>query len=322
MSSDGQVSVFPIDDLFGGQIDYDLQRVGQLPEVNPWLSVIGQAYRVSSGSNPTTTSAIMVSYLGRDVPSGQEENLRLYYSADAGQTWQRLETELDVYRNQASALIVGEGLYALMATLEMPQLAAGWNLLGYPVAGSQPISQALSSIDGHYTMVFRYDRVTDTWLLYDATIAEPFASLVNTLETVEFGYGYWIYATETVTPYINPVVDGRVTTVDGRTPPAVFYGWVTETESVKPEAGMVLEAYIDGQLCGSAPVFVLGDGLAYRLLVEGGVDECGRDGVAVEFVLDGQVMSVGGVWRNSKAQALGFSLVDSPIAVYLPTMYR
>ena len=50
-----------------------------------------------------------------------EENwLRVYYMAPGSGEWAILDTSLDTYHNTASAPAQGEGLYALMSSLEIP----------------------------------------------------------------------------------------------------------------------------------------------------------------------------------------------------------
>lgn len=81
MSSDGQVSIFPLDNPFAGGAQYTLQSVAFPPALPSWLTAVGQAYRVAS-TGTLARSAILFSYLGRDVPDGYENFLTIYYSPD------------------------------------------------------------------------------------------------------------------------------------------------------------------------------------------------------------------------------------------------
>ena len=64
-------------------------------------------------------------------------------------------------------------------------LQEGWNLVGYlSIKPTQPVEEALSSIDGNYTKVSGW---VDGWGLHYIP-GFPF----NTLENMSEGYGYWI----------------------------------------------------------------------------------------------------------------------------------
>ena len=75
-------------------------------------------------------------------------------------------------------------------------LCAGWNLVGYPTLQEQPVTDALKSIEGQYTIIFAHDRMdrVQPWKKYDPK-APPY---VNDLETMKPEWGYWIYANEDV----------------------------------------------------------------------------------------------------------------------------
>ena len=69
------------------------------------------------------------------------------------------------------------------------QLEAGWNLVGYNLLVSQPISDALSPVSGDYSIVWTYDASdsADPWKKYDPSV--PFG---NDLMEMGPGKGYWI----------------------------------------------------------------------------------------------------------------------------------
>ena len=71
-------------------------------------------------------------------------------------------------------------------------LKTGWNLIGYNSLESQPITDALSSITGNYSIVWAYDTsdTADHWKKYD-----PSAPFGNDLANMEAGKGYWIMMT-------------------------------------------------------------------------------------------------------------------------------
>jgi hypothetical protein len=131
-------------------------------------------------------ASISFRYLERQVPPGEESWLSIYYWD--GQSWEKLETQLDTDVNLAAARARDEGLYALMTSLVIP-LEPGWNLFAYPIGETRAVKEALSSIEGRYTLVCGYDPASGQWAVY-----EPEGE--QTLSRLEFGQGYWIKATE------------------------------------------------------------------------------------------------------------------------------
>jgi len=71
-------------------------------------------------------------------------------------------------------------------------LKTSWNLVAFNSLDSQPIAEALSSINGNYSIVWAYDAsdTADHWKKYD-----PGVSFGNDLVNVEPGRGYWIMMT-------------------------------------------------------------------------------------------------------------------------------
>ncbi len=67
-------------------------------------------------------------------------------------------------------------------------LIGGWNLAGYPAA-TQPVADALSSINGSYVKVMMYNAsdIADPWKSYDPTLP-----LFSDLKNIVPGFGYWI----------------------------------------------------------------------------------------------------------------------------------
>lgn len=323
LSSDGQMALFLLDNPFGSVAGYTVQTLPFAPGLPIWLTAVGPAYRLTS-DGPLPASALLFHYLGRDVPGGYESLLRLYFSSDEGQTWQVLPTELDSADNHASAQTAGAGLYVLAVTVEItPQLQGeAWNLIGYPIPATQPLPEALASIEGFYTSVYNFDPVLG-WRLYDATVALPFAPLVNTLAALEFGRGYWIYATQTVTLYLG--IEGEMVQAGLRKttlsvvpvpipdqvawPPATYYGWVTPAEGFTPAVGDPVIAWVDGVMCGSGVVTLLEGQLAYTLPVRaedpfGGNNGCGLPDRLVTFEVAGALMAQTVLWDNTQAQLL------------------
>ena len=322
MSGNGQVTLFDIDHMFGDTPPYTLQSLPSIPNLPSWLTPVGEAYRVGSLDTFTAKTSILFSYLQRNVPDeNYEDALQIYYLPDGSSEWQALDTALDTNINQASALLIGQGSYVLAMTVELPAFNAGWNNFGYPVQTTRPVAEALASIAGKYTTVYHYDsQLPDPWQVYDATVPDPFAPLVNTLANLEFGHGYWLYATENVIGYVP--VDRRAEAVQSfELPPATLYGWVVETADFTPTAGMSITAEIDGNLCGQTTVKPLDGQLAYNMQVRaenvfGSSNGCGENGKNIVFKVDGQLMEQTHWWNNEQAwlHSLGQTTPEMAVA--------
>ncbi|MEZ4517845.1 MAG: hypothetical protein R3C44_13845 [Chloroflexota bacterium] len=79
---------------------------------------------------------------------GTEHTLNVYFLPTGGETWQRLETRRFVENMVVADLQEQDGVYAIMATIQMPALSPGWNQFVYPLSDPRPITDALRSIDG------------------------------------------------------------------------------------------------------------------------------------------------------------------------------
>jgi hypothetical protein len=323
MSADGQVILFVDATSFGADEFYTLQAVTTIPSPLPWATVIGQAYRLSASAQaPDLAGAsINFSYMGDDVPVGGEPWLRLYYWD--GLTWQQLPTTLDVYYNNVSAPVQGEGLYALMASVELPLYGPGWNLVSYPLYATQPVTQAMLSISGYFTTVYGYDATdtADPWKLYDVTVP----GWVNDLENLEYNHGYWIDASANVT-WCLPVEGGEEMGIEGipAYPPATFYGTVIPGDGFAPTAGMEVKAWTNNHLCGEGVTREANGAIVYSLNVSadgGSASGCGTPGGLVLFQVGGQVMAGRAPWDNDRV-----SLHDLRLAgqnrVYLPVIRK
>jgi hypothetical protein len=64
-------------------------------------------------------------------------------------------------------------------------LINGWNLVGYNSLTSQPIANAVSSIEGKYVSIHVFE--DGSWKVYD-----PANPGISDLTTMQPGYGYWI----------------------------------------------------------------------------------------------------------------------------------
>ena len=194
-SSDGQVSIFNKRDILGDTGTDSLQALATVPHLPDWLTPVGKGYRFVAG-NPLERT-IVFNYLQREVPEGYEQALQLYFSPDEGGTWTRLNTRLDMAENEATASAERTGIYVLAASLDIPLQATGWNLFGYPVPETRPVSETLRSIAGRYTSVVGFDPedAGDPWKIYDPAAPE----FANDLRELRYGDGYWINVSEPIT---------------------------------------------------------------------------------------------------------------------------
>ncbi len=192
----------------------------------------------------------------------------------------------------------------------IPLLQAGWHIFAYPVAGSRPVTQALSSISGAYSTVFGFEPgdPDDPWRMYDVTIPPPFDVILNTLTMLEYGRGYWINLTQPATiTFSGGVLAADVGAAPAvarsfSTPPATYYG-LTNTA-----AGAMVEAVINGVLCGQTTARRLADGrVGFGVHVQAASasqPDCGAPGRAVTLRVNGETLATV-AWNGESAQAVG-----------------
>jgi hypothetical protein len=167
MSPDGQMIFFTENPLVFevGQF-YTIQGMAGLPPTPPGRTVIGQGYRLAATEGtPVVTGSVSIQYLSNDVlVAGADENGLAIYFHD-GSAWQELPTVRNLYFNLVTAPSQGVGVYALMSSRRVALRAAGWNLFAYPLQTTQPVSDALRSIDGYYRTVYGYraEDAADPW---------------------------------------------------------------------------------------------------------------------------------------------------------------
>ncbi|HSH02144.1 MAG TPA: FG-GAP-like repeat-containing protein [Anaerolineae bacterium] len=327
VSGDGQVSILNSQDPFGDTGTGALQALSTPPNKPSWLTLVGSAYRLTPQSNYTQTVSRTVAfqYLQREVPDGYEFALNVYYLPAGSNEWLRLNTNIDTDENLATAAMptANDGIYALMATVPLPQFSTGWNLFGYPIPETRPITTGLASIDGAYTSVQTYDPGANNWNLYDTTVIDnypQYASLVNNLTALEFGRGYWIYATENITLYTGVPSNNLAGPTMLEFPPAHYYGPINATTSYTPVAGDTITAMIGGVLCGQGEVVTHNASLAYIIQIKSDTgDGCGLDSQPITFYLQGQELAGASTgWNNSQANyhplTAAFPAVTPPLA--------
>lgn len=319
-SGDGAVTVYNRDNVFGETGTFSLQALATMPNLPSWMNPVGQGYRFVA-TRPITTPisrTIAFDYLQRDAPAGYEYTLFIIYSPDEGQTWERLPTSLDTSDNLASAAMPsendGQGIYAVVSSLALPQLEPGWNSMVYPFPVTRPVQAVFAAIEPVL------NRVCDAsgQACYEAGVLpehDAFAPLLNELSTVEPFSALQVVVTTTITPYIG--VEGGIAPLGSITPPpATYFGWVTPTTGFAPVVGMTVTALIDAMPCGQGVLTdTLGVGqLAYVVDVPAG-DGCDSAGQIVSFQVGQWSVDHDRVWSNEVAH---YQPLDTPTVVTPP----
>ncbi|MEZ4681767.1 MAG: VCBS repeat-containing protein [Caldilineaceae bacterium] len=319
-SSDGRATIFNVENVLGESGASVLQTVNTFPALPLWLAPVGSGY--SYVGNTAFDKTIAFHYLEREVPKGYEHTLTLYYGPNVVGTenavsWQRLSTVLDTDENFAAAKMPqnaqnGEGIYVLMATVEMPALTRGWNLFAYPIPGEREVATALASVAGAYSAIYHLDPGRTTpWKLYDPTVvnAHPaYATLINDLDALRFGHSYWLHVTSAITPYLAiGSVDGSGTTnaavVNTLLPPSTLYGPLTVEESVVLTSGVKVNALVNGVVCGEGEILQSNGEWIYKLQVAAGDGKngCGYFEAPISVVGHGFVAREEPLWNNRRA---------------------
>ncbi|MEM9776761.1 MAG: hypothetical protein AAF902_19430, partial [Chloroflexota bacterium] len=339
-SSDGQVMLFDTNNITGGGHQASpstiMQALPIVPNLPDWYRPVGQAYRYSTDGPTNDGLVIQFRYLEREIPLISENTLNIYHLPENGDTWEKLETSINEERNLATAQMEDVGTYALIATVELPVLALGWNNFGYPLQESRLIDNALASIEGKYTSLYKYDPSNPSqWQMFDIGVLKQhpvFHDEINTLRTFEFGQAYWIFATEPTVAYFE--VEGsnglRSTDQSGHFPPATFFGHILDSDY---QVGMQVEAKIGNVSCGQTELKQIDSQVAYVIQVQSDLNNgCGTSSDIVSFYVNGDLMKEQPIWDNSKAQFKPLSAkeiyvpVDPPARsddqLYLPFITR
>ena len=126
-----------------------------------------------------------------------------YNASDTADHWKKYDPGVP-FGNDLTNMEPGKGYWIMMTSDDtlpisgtVPEstdidLKISWNLVGFNSLDSQPIAEALSSINENYSIVWAYNAsdTTDHWKKYDPGV--PFG---NDLINVEPGRGYWIMMT-------------------------------------------------------------------------------------------------------------------------------
>jgi len=135
--------------------------------------------------------------------SGNYSIVWAYNASDTTDHWKKYDPTTP-FGNDLTTMEPGNGYWIMMTsddtlnisrTMPAPtdiELWSGWNLIGYNSLNPQTITDALSSIDGNYSIIWAYNASdsTDHWKKYDPNT--PFG---NDLANMEPGKGYWIMMT-------------------------------------------------------------------------------------------------------------------------------
>jgi hypothetical protein len=269
---------------------------------------------------------------------GDETTLTVYYWD--GATWTALPTVRDPYYNMASARSQGSGIYVLMSSVEIALEAAGWNLIAYPVKQSRSVPDALKSIDGYYTQVMGYDATSqfNPWRRYIVGLPAWLAPYINNLHEMEFGKGYFVYATEELTLYLPHDSGQSLAAVDEETAaalasmpqhaPASYYGIVQASDEFMPAADMPVVATVNGTVCGQGFTQEVDGNIIYAVEVysdEPGIAEgCGATGRMVSFQVGDQMLATTAQWDSSQVNELNLSAEPTDLnnRVYIPMVVR
>ena len=144
-----------------------------------------------------------------DVLSSIEGSYDLIYAYAASQTadpWKKYDLAAPPFLNDLDEIdeTIGLWIRATEATtlrvsgaassVSEILLHAGWNLVGCPIGAARPLTEALSSIEGKYDLVYGYDPAQgdDPWKKYDVN-APPF---LNDLTEMGPKWAYWIRVLE------------------------------------------------------------------------------------------------------------------------------
>lgn len=204
LSPDGQVIIY------GRELDrttaglFAFQGAARVPDPPAWATIVGRAYLLTAapGAPSLSRTSINLNYLGRQVPPGEEEGVRVYYydplstckpEADPSACWQILPSSANTTLNVVTAPMRGPGIYAVMSAVQIVLPNNGWNNFGYSSRLERPVEEALRSIAGKYTLVYELDptRSRDAWPFYNPANPEG-----STLKTLRPGRGYQIFMRE------------------------------------------------------------------------------------------------------------------------------
>ncbi|HNT55742.1 MAG TPA: Ig-like domain-containing protein, partial [Anaerolineaceae bacterium] len=311
VSADGQVILFG-DIQFTGDQFYAIQTAAAVPQAPSYATLVGESYYLLTSVDAPSLAGttLSISYMARDVPDGEEIWLKMYYWN--GSQWILLPSELDTDENMVTAPCQGQGLYALMSSVEIP-LEAGWNLFSYPIPVSRTVTETLSSIAGSYSVVYNYNAATADWTVYGVDAPD----WVNDLELFQFSKGYYINTTQATTLYLKGGFGPQgqnAPTLGVPYPPATYYGQVLSSAYFTPSAGQTVTVRIGEQVCGQGLTQNVGGQIVYVVNVAAAVQTagCGVPGAGISFQVGAQAMAQAPLWNNNNLWELNLSPNAAP----------
>jgi hypothetical protein len=191
------------------------------------------------GTRPATAPAEVLSSI-----AGRYTLVYGYVAGDPANPWRLFSPDGPSWANSLNALSNSQGLWIkanqlVTLTLQGTALSAasiplkrGWNLVGYPIQQSLPISVALQSIAGRYDQVYAFDGSdpTNPWEPYFP--GRPPAP--GDLTQMRPGRGYWVHATSDATLVLPPPPAATATHTRTRTPARSPTATRTRTPAATP----------------------------------------------------------------------------------------
>jgi hypothetical protein len=322
-STDGHVILYSESLDFPEGEFYTFQAATLIPSPPSWATVIGQAYWLTqSGGAPSLGgTSLDMGYMEQDIPAGEETWIKIYRWDDLSGGWNPLDTTVDTLENTAFAVVPGPGLYVLMSTIEIPLYGPGWDQFAYPVQAVRPVTEALASIDGSYNTVYWYNGsdIVDSWKLFSPQVP----LWVNDLASLQFGEGYWIHLTRSITLKLHGAGFAEEAQAPAQQlPPATYYGLVLPSDNFIPSPGMEVLAWTNGVKCGQAITQLVDGQVVYTVNVpaDGPVTPgCGKYGAMVHFQVGDYRMAAIASWNTERVWQVSLS---TRAWVYIPILIR
>jgi len=162
---------------------------------------------LAAGWNLVALPGAPYSSRASDIFSAISSQIDRVYAYDAAQqAWLTYDPNVP-YAQQLAEIQPGQGLWvsalvsATWRTNCVPQtvinipLAAGWNLIGYPLDESLNIAAAVEPLGTRLVSIYSYEAsASQPWLLYT-----PGSPQANSLTQLTPGKGYWVQVTEPIT---------------------------------------------------------------------------------------------------------------------------
>ena len=183
------------------------------------------------------------------------------------------------------------------------------------------VADALVSIEGAYNTVYWFDGAdsTDNWKVNSPDVP----GWVNDLSDLQFGEGYWIHLTRSITLRLQGAGFLEQTRSPAQQlPPATYYGPVLPYGNFEPKPGMEVFAWTSGVICGQGVTQLVDGQVVYSVNVsaDGALTPgCGKDGSVVHFQVGDYKMVAAVSWSNERVQYVQLS---TRAWMYIPMLFR